>query len=94
MFQIYDINGDGMITKEDLTQAFKLLFMGGKRENRNHNGRPKIFQTNFMNENYVIRLGKDIMNIVDLDKSDSIELDEFFTIITDNDVMFRMNIVF
>jgi len=34
------------------------------------------------------------MNIVDLDKSDSIELSEFILILTDNDVMFRMNIVF
>lgn len=34
------------------------------------------------------------MNIVDLDKSNSIEPSEFVTILTDGDVTFRMNIIF
>lgn len=34
------------------------------------------------------------MNIVDDDKSNSIELDEFVKMFTDTDLKFRMNIVF
>lgn len=47
-----------------------------------------------MNKDYVEKLGKDIMNIVDDDKSNSIELDEFVKMFTDTDLKFRMNIVF
>jgi hypothetical protein len=47
-----------------------------------------------MNEEFVIKLGKDVMNIVDTDKSNSIEYEEFVNIFTETDVQFRMNIVF
>lgn len=47
-----------------------------------------------MNKDYVEKLGKDIMNIVDDDKSNSIEPDEFVKMFTDTDLKFRMNIVF
>ncbi|CAD8178647.1 unnamed protein product [Paramecium octaurelia] len=95
MFKIYDLDQDGKITKEDLTEVFKILFMKSQTSAiQKKSMRPQIFQTNFMNKDYVEKLGKDIMNIVDDDKSNSIELDEFVKMFTDTDLKFRMNIVF
>ncbi|CAK87135.1 unnamed protein product (macronuclear) [Paramecium tetraurelia] len=95
MFNIYDLDQDGKITKEDLTEVFKILFMKSQTSAiQKKSMRPQIFQTNFMNKDYVEKLGKDIMNIVDDDKSNSIELDEFVKMFTDTDLKFRMNIVF
>lgn len=56
--------------------------------------RVRVFQTNFMNQAFVEKLGKDVMNIVDADRSNSIEFDEFVDIFTETDLQFRMNIVF
>ncbi|KAM3146911.1 hypothetical protein pb186bvf_001065 [Paramecium bursaria] len=93
MFRIYDYNGDDKVTQDDLVSVFKLIYMQTQSFLRK-NSKQRVLQTNFMNEDYVTKLGKDIMNIVDSNGSGDIDIGEFQGKFTDSDVQFRMNIVF
>ena len=56
MFRIYDYNGDGVVTQDDLIKVFELVYMKSAYTLQPPVKRPRVFSTNFMNEEYNIQL--------------------------------------
>ncbi|KAL4431676.1 hypothetical protein ABPG74_017305 [Tetrahymena malaccensis] len=107
LFDIYDINANGLISQDDIKATMKIIYSiqiskdkknddenlgeNYKRRNADFEEMKEAFMAN---QDYLDSLAKDIMNDFDKDRSGELDFGEFKELVDNLDLQFRLNINF